>query len=56
MQFNTVVIPELSSGTWLGRFQRFGKIYFLIEIQIITCFDDICGIQNTETHKYYEFT
>ena len=52
----TRFIPELSSGTWLGHFQRFGKIYFLVEMQIITGFDHICGIQNTEKYKYYEFT
>ena len=37
----TVFIPELSSGTWLGHFQKFGKIYFVIRIQIITSFEHI---------------
>ena len=51
-----VFIPELSSGTWLEHFQRFGKKYFLIEVQIIPGFDRICGIQNTDKDKYNEFT
>ena len=42
--FITVFIRELSSGTWLGQFQRFGKRYLFIEIQIITGFDRIRGI------------
>ena len=50
--FNMVFIPELSSG----HFQKFGKMYFVIEIQIITGFDDICCIQNTEKAKYNEYT
>ena len=53
--FNTVFIPDLSSGTWLGYFQRFGKIYCLIEIQV-TGQGHICGIRYTEEYKYYEFT
>ena len=53
--FNTVFIPDLSSGTWLGHLKKNGKIYFLIEIRIITGSDHICGIQNTGKYKYYEF-
>ena len=52
----TVFNPDLSSGTWLRYFQTFTKMYFLIEIQIIIGFDHICGIQDTEKYKYYEFT
>ena len=37
-------------------FSNVWHIYFLIEIQIIICFDHICGIHNTETYKYYEST
>ena len=54
--YDTVYIPELFSGSWLGHFQKFGKIYFIIEIQIITEFDHFCGIQNTEKFKYNELT
>ena len=46
--FSTVFIPELSSGRWLKYFQRFGKMNFDIKMQIITGFDHICFIQNTE--------
>ena len=35
---------------------KISKIYFVIEIQIVTGFDHICCIRNPEKYKYYEFT
>ena len=43
--------PELLPGTRHKHFQRFDKICFLIEIQIIAGFDRISGIQFTSEHK-----
>ena len=46
---------ELSSDTGLGYFQRFGKMYFLIEIQIITGFDIFCILDTTNMVKTCDY-
>ena len=47
--FITVFIPGVSSGPRLGHFQRFGKMYFVIERQRIGGRDRFCILQSIFT-------